>query len=262
MKTKSKKTFINKVWFKILLVFLLFLPLYSQVKYDPINTSNIIALVLSKPMITSIQWLLPIAKFVLLLVVAFTFITSNSINKITSRILLGYYSFILLFVGIFQNISFTEEYGFVWIVGNTVVILLVSLICLIDIINNKTIIRAEHFRRDRLWIAPLMLLAFLMPYTIDSSGYINPSFSLSVLYNESALTYCMITPVIIGMLLLFSDGVDKSTLSTISYVGILFGIMNMLTWFVFNLDRWWMGVLHLPLVIISLVGLRDKRIKG
>lgn len=259
-KEKERKTFISTVWFKILLVVLMFLPAYSQVAYDPINTSEVIALVLSKPVITSISWLLPVSKFILLSVVVFSFFYSTSPKNLSSKILLGYYFVILLIVGIFQNMSYTDEYGFVWLIGNTLVMLVISLICITDVIKNKTTIRRENFRKDRLWIVVLMLLAFLMPYSVNASNNISPSFSLNILYNESGLTYCMITPVIIGVLLLFSDGVDKLTLSIISYVGLLFGIMNILTWFVFNQNNWWMGVLHLPLVIISFLGLIDKRI--
>ena len=100
-----------------------------------------------------------------------------------------------------------------------------------------------------------MFLAFLMPYSINSMGIVYPSLTASVFFNESGVTYCMITPLLIGILLLFSKGVHKPTFSVISYVGFIFGLLNMMTWFVLQIDNWWMGVLHLPLVIISLYGL-------
>ena len=58
----------------------------------------------------------------------------------------------------------------------------------------------------------------------------------------------MITPVIIGMLILFSKNINKATLKVISFVGFSFGIFNMMTWFGFNIENWWMGILHLPLL--------------
>ena len=100
-----------------------------------------------------------------------------------------------------------------------------------------------------------MILAFLMPYSVNSIGNIYPSLALRIPYNEAGVTYCMITPIVIGVMLLYSKGVDKSTLSVISYVGFVFGVLNMITWFIMNLDNWWMGVLHLPLLIISFYGL-------
>jgi len=65
----------------------------------------------------------------------------------------------------------------------------------------------------------------------------------------------MITPVVIGILLIFSKGVHKPTLSVISYVGFIFGILNMITWFGLQTESWWMGVLHLPLIKLSFYGL-------
>lgn len=76
-----------------------------------------------------------------------------------------------------------------------------------------------------------MLVAFLMPYSIDTYGVVRPSFMISVLWNESGLTYCMITPIIIGVMLIYSKGIYKPVMSVISYVGFLFGLLNMMTWF-------------------------------
>lgn len=105
----------------------------------------------------------------------------------------------------------------------------------------------------------LMILAFLMPYIIENNK-IMPSIS-TIFTNEAGVTYCMITPVIIGMLILFSKNIDKATINIISFVGLSFGIFNMMTWFGFNIKDWWMGILHLPLLIISIYGLRISKIK-
>ena len=102
-----------------------------------------------------------------------------------------------------------------------------------------------------------MALAFLMPYTIKNN-IIVPSIS-TIFINEAGVTYCMITPVIIGMLILFSKNINKATINAISFVGLSFGIFNMMTWFGFNIENWWMGILHLPLLIISIYGLRISK---
>lgn len=149
----------------------------------------------------------------------------------------------------------TEKYGFVWLIGNTIVQLCVVAYCFYDLAHGLSGRKKERISRSRLWLVIPMLIAFLMPYTIDLQGIIRPPLSLSVLWNEAGLTYCMITPIIIGMLLLYPDGVYKPLLSVISYVGLLFGIMNMITWFILRRPDFWMGVLHLPLLILSGYGL-------
>ena len=100
-----------------------------------------------------------------------------------------------------------------------------------------------------------MLLAFLMPYAVDGANVAQPALTWRVLDNEAGVTYCMITPVAIGLLLLYPKGVNMETLSVVSYIGFLFGLLNMLTWFILRNESWWMGVLHLPLFIIAFYGL-------
>ena len=81
-------------------------------------------------------------------------------------------------------------------------------------------------------------------------------FSLKdLIMNESGLTYCMVTPIILSILLLYYPRINGITLRITSFVGLLFGILNMITWFILNTNFWWMGILHLPLLIISCVGL-------
>ena len=251
MKGKLKKPLGHRIWFKILLTVLVFIPSYTQVGYNPADTTDVIASVMAHPLVASHMWVLPIAKSLLL---ASVFLPL-AYAKFSQRFLLGYYALILLIVGILQNMSFTMDYGFVWVIGNTLVQFVVLGFCLVDVLRNKTIIVKEQLVKSRLWIVALILLAFLMPYSVNNAGIVYPSFTLNVLFDESGVTYCMITPVIIGILLLFSKGVYKPTLSIISYVGFIFGLLNMMTWFGMQADNWWMGVLHLPLVILSFYGL-------
>jgi len=244
---QSKKKFFNSVWFKILLVLLFFIPSYTQTAYDPADTTKVITSVLSNPLIVNFAFVLPIAKIILL--AAVVAILANV--KKSSLYFMGYYALVLVVVGVFQNMSKTNEYGFVWLIGNTLVMFIISVFCISDALSAKSSFDKKYFTPKRLWIVAPMLVAFLMPYAINEQGIIAPTLSLSILVNEAGVTYCMITPVIIGTMILFSKGVHRPTLSIISFIGLGFGIMNMLTWFVFQYQNWWMGVLHLPLLVLS-----------
>src|SRR5690606_1340493 len=191
------------------------------------------------------------SKWALLAVV----VVSLIITKGAEKVILGYYTVILVIVGLFQNTSFTSAYGFVWLIGNTIVQLIAAAYCLYDLVKRKTVIRQSSLKRSRLWIVPLMVITFLMPYGVSNGGDVYPAFPISVLFNEAGVTYCMITPVLLGMLILFSDGVYPPTLSVISYVGLVFGALNIMTWFGIQPGSWWMGVLHLPLLAVSIFGL-------
>ena len=246
--------FIYKKWFKILLVLVMFCPLITEQKYNHQYTTNVIGSVLEHPYINNIGVGLIITKIILLVVCLLPLLMKEK----SCKYILGYYGVILLFVGLFQNMSNTE-YGFTFIIGNMIVQYIVSICCFNDVIKSKSKISKEDLNKKALWIIPLMILAFLMPYIIENNKII-PSIS-TIFTNEAGVTYCMITPVIIGMLILFSKNIDKATINIISFVGLSFGIFNMMTWFGFNIKDWWMGILHLPLLIISIYGLKISKIK-
>lgn len=247
---KEKKPLGHRIWFKIILTLCFFVPCYSQVQYSPAETTAVIASVMAHPIINSVTWLLPLTKASLLVAVVFSVFAI--FNKKT---LVFYYAFILLIIGAFQNMAFTNHYGFVWVVGNTIVEYIIGAFCIYYAIKGKVEIDQQYLNKKRLWLVPLMLLAFLMPYAISTQNTVLPAFSQAVLYNEAGVTYCMITPVVLGILILYSKGIDTSFLSIASYVGFVFGLSNMTIWFGIQSENWWMGVLHLPLLIISFTGL-------
>ncbi len=110
----------------------------------------------------------------------------------------------------------------------------------------------------RWWFRLLILGCFLIP-PITELSY-DPARTTDVV--RAVLQqpyYCMITPVVLGVLLLFPSGVDRRTLAVASFVGLLFGLINMAVWFVSNPQDWWMGVLHIPLVVTAGLGLIDAR---
>ena len=246
-----KKLFIYGVWFKIILLLIIFVPSYSQIPYNPVDTTKVITSVLSHPFVVNIAFLLPVAKVLLAIVV----IAALTNVKNSSRIVMGYYALVLAVTGVFQNMAITNEYGFVWLIGNTIVILSVSVCSAYDAIKRKSSFDKKYFETKRLWVVAPMLLAFLMPYTIDKQNVLKPAFGMLAVTNEAGVTYCMITPIIIGVMILFSKGVYKPIFSIVAFVGLIFGVMNTLTFFVLQSQSWWMGVLHLPLLIFSLYAL-------
>jgi hypothetical protein len=82
-----------------------------------------------------------------------------------------------------------------------------------------------------------------------------------MLTNEAGLTYCMMTPVILAVLTLYHPRVNPAVMRVSAFVGILFGLVNMIVWFFVFPSGWWMGVLHVPLITIAaygfILGLRE-----
>lgn len=252
--TKACKPLSHRVWFRVLLVACFMIPAVTALPFDPIQTTEVVRAVLQDPFVVSVPLLLPVAKVVLIAAAILPFIRA----RWSGRILLGYYAAILIIVAFLQNMADTEQFGYAWLVGNTIVQLIVAIWCLIDVVTGRTILDRADLRTGRLWLLAPMALALLMPYRIEGE-HVVPSIE-SVLWNEAGVTYCMITPVVLGVLLIFRGGADRRTLSVASFVGLGFGLVNFVVWFGLNPENWWMGVLHLPLVIISVLGLIESRL--
>lgn len=246
MKKSNSKELIYSIWFKILLILITFAPLYTQKPYNPADTSLVIADILKNPLIVQIDFLLPLAKLLLLAIVLAVFF----MDKAREKLLFAYYGFILIPVSLFQNMGHSS-YGFSVIIGNIAIQIVVIAYCFWDLIKAKS--KIKSLDKSKLWVIPLMLLAFLMPYEIVGDKIL-PSLK-TIFTNEAGLTYCMITPVIEGILIIFHKEVHKASLNAISFVGLNFAIWNMLTWFVFDIKNYWMGILHFPLLILSIYGL-------
>lgn len=93
---KARKPLGYRIWFKVILTLLFFVPAYASKAYDPAGTSDVIASVLAKPWISSITVLLPVAKLILLVAVLMPVL----FRSFTSKMFIIYYGIILIPVGI------------------------------------------------------------------------------------------------------------------------------------------------------------------
>ena len=70
---------------------------------------------------------------------------------------------------------------------------------------------------------------------------------------DYGLAYCFVTPVFLFLLILSYPRVDALALRVTALNGLLYGLLNLTHWF--NPDMVWMGVMHIPLLVIPLVAL-------
>jgi len=104
----------------------------------------------------------------------------------------------------------------------------------------------------RYWVLPLAFLAFWSP--IDAQ--LNPDFNPLLLLNSSfGVMFCPTTPVVIAILSLFYPRVGKHVLRITSFVGLIIGLFNALSYFIMPDYTLWNLFLHTPLILISLYGL-------
>jgi len=105
-------------------------------------------------------------------------------------------------------------------------------------------------------VFPLAFLAFWFPHSI-SDGSVVPDFNpTSILTNEADLTFYMMTPVYLAILTPYYPRINMTTLRITSLVGVIIGFYNVLANFILYASLlWWNGVMHIPLLTISVYGL-------
>ncbi len=153
----------------------------------------------------------------------------------------------------------TAEYGFVWLIGNTIVILLVSIFCGIDVLKKKSIIEKYELCKKRLWVLPFMALALLFPYGIGPNNAIIPQFGVNMFTNEAGLTYCMITPI--NPRNFYYSPIDRYAEHFITHSLDLFLEYSYMNWFILQPVFWGWHIAYAmnTLSLYSFIVLRKER---
>lgn len=246
---------IKKWWFYVIALIIAFIPPITQEAASYEKTTLIIKEVLQNPLAYKIELLYPLTKIILILMVLGPIIFKNKFRRIFPSL------FILLMLGvaIFQNISLETRFGYVILLGNILIQALVIISWIYEIKIQKNDFSKFQFNWWKILCLALGLFAFWMP---ARDGMMHFSIS-DLIMNEAGLTYCMITPVALAIMLLYFPNINKVTFRITSFVGLYFGVMNLITWFLLDKEFWWMGVLHFPLFIVSLIGvIVSKSIKS
>ncbi len=238
----------KKWWLYLVLLLLFFAPTQAARDFDPRESIDLIGQVLSNPLIYAFPVLMPLAKAIPVVLIAGLLIFGNRVRRPFNL----YVALLFLALAIFQTTAVTDRYGLVVITGNLALVLVVGLVWVWEVIVEKNDFTLCKHRWWKWWVVPVAAVALLAP--VDART-MSPDFTLAqLLGNEAGLTFCMMTPVVLAVLTLYHPTVNPTVLRVSSFVGILLGAVNLVVWFVVEPRGWWMGVLHLPLLLISIYG--------
>lgn len=159
-----------------------------------------------------------------------------------------------LFFALYSGVGNTEKYGLVINPGNLIMFLAVSACWFLEVFVGRNDFNCRKQSFWRYWFVPLVLFAFWFPVNPQS---LMPDFDLGYLFtNGAGRAFCMMTPLYIGVLAIYYPSINTVTLRVTSIVGLCAAFVNLHVEFILYPGKmWWVGVLHLPLLIISLYGL-------
>jgi hypothetical protein len=224
-----------------------FLPVYAASPFPQQDSSLVIKEVLMKTSVAYL-WLSPIVHVITVVLLIALYRYGSRVGRIAD----AFFAILFLFIAFSNHIAVTDTYGLAVVTGNIVPILIVGLLWIWEGArpkNNYVFLRLPAWRY---WVLPFAFLAFWSP--IDAQ--LNPDFNPLLLLNSSfGVMYCPTTPVIIALLTLIYPRVNTIVLRATSFVGLIMGLFNVLSYFIMPGYTLWNLVLHSPLIFISLYGL-------
>lgn len=234
----------RKWWFFALLLLAqtVLLPVVSR-NFDTQDIAKIVSITLGNAIQTHLGsfnilfQVLSLSMFVVLLVLK---------NKV--RTLFGAYVAVSYTAFAFiQNIAVTEYYGFSMVTVNFAMFLFVAYVWIREVFCSQNNYDFSNFRWKYLWMIVLSLFAYLCPFTNQGQIDWNP---LHFFVKNSATAFCLTTPIFLTILTLNLNKVNVVTYRVTAIIGFIIGMYNMMNFF--NPHTVYLGVIHLPLVSISL----------
>jgi len=240
----------RKWWFYLLLLIIFFFPVYTAIPYnyqDHAIISKIIGDTLFAPLSDTYPQLFVLSKILMILLIIGIYFQSKKLAKLFTL----YVIILYLFIALFQNSSTNTPHGLSIITGNIILMLIVASSWVYELFTNRTdFSNIKNNLGKNWWLIILALLAFWWPLNKATSSFeVSP---LLFLTSEAMLTFCMLTPVVLSLLILSYPKVNLITLRLTSFIAILFGLINMVMWF--SINSFPGGALHIPLLIISSYG--------
>jgi hypothetical protein len=243
-----------KWWFYLIFVLIQFVPSYASKGFDPLKMGEVIGVILQNAIISSFEMWYPLFKLIPIILVALIFLRIKGVAR-WFNIYVGISYVLFAFL---QHVANTEEYGFSIVMSNLIMLLVVAASWFWDVFAQKNDLMPVEKPAWKYWVIPLAFLAFWYPLNPDT---FMPDFNPLYLFtNAAGLTFCMMTPVYLTILLLHYPHINIVTLRVTGLAGIIIATYNILLNFIMYPDSlWWNGILHLPLLMISGTALGQKK---
>jgi len=231
----------------IVLIFCTFLPTLAAVPFAQEESPLVIRDVFIQTS-TAYLWLSPPIHVITILLLFALYRYGSRIGRVAD----AFFGILILFFAFGNHIAVTENYGLVVLTGNLVPILIVGLLWMWEVYKPLNEYFFQRLPAWRYWVLPFVFLAFWSPINAELNPDFNP---LLLLTSSFGVMYCPTTPLIVTVLTLIYPRVNIFLLRTTSFVGLLIGLFNAMSFFIMPGYTLWNLILHVPLIFISAYGL-------
>ena len=245
----SIRALVRHWWFLPLILLPQLLPPFASSGYSLLNWGTVNAFILTHPIKGGFYQLTPLFQVIPLVLLVLIFLRGQRVSLLFS----AYVALAYVLVAFLQNISISDRYGFAVCTANVMTILLLAGLWGWETISPQNEFQFQKKPVWEYWPLPLALFSFWLPVNPQTLA---PDFNpLYLLTSGAGLSFCMLTPLILAVLLLYFPSVNKTVLVATAGVGLVMSMGNFFLEFVLYPAWWWIGVLHLPLFVLSFYSL-------
>jgi len=231
----------------LVLLFCTFLPTFAAVPFAQQDSTLVIRDVFMQTSVAHL-WLSPAIHVITIVLLLALYRYGSRVGRVAD----AFFGILFLFFAFGNHIAVTENYGLVVLTGNLVPILIVGLLWMWEVYKPRNEYVFQRLPTWRYWVIPFVFLAFWSPINTELNPDFNP---LLLLTSSFGVMYCPTTPLIVAVLTLIYPRVNVFLLRTTSFVGLLIGLFNAMSFFIMPGYTLWNLILHTPLIFISGYGL-------
>jgi hypothetical protein len=224
-----------------------FLPTFAAVPFAQQDSALVIREVFVQTSVAYL-WLSPTIHVITVVLLVGLYRYGSRIGRFAD----AFFGILFLFFAFANHIAVTGNYGLVVLTGNLVSIFIVGLFWMWEVYRPRNEYVFETLPAWRYWVLPFVALAFWSPMNAELIPDFNP---LLLLTSSFGVMYCPTTPFMIAILTLIYPKVNMYVLRITSFVGLVIGVFNALSFFIMPGYTLWNMILHTPLIFISAYGL-------
>ena len=243
------KELLHRWWFLVLVLFPQVIPPYTTKGYEFYDWGLVNAYILTHPIKSIFSEYSLFFQVTPLLLIVLIFIAGRKM----SRIFNAYVSICYFIIAFVQSISITDRYGFSVCTANLLSFMILARFWFYESLFPKS----QLVIRKPISLQSILLLVSFIPFSCPINPItLLPDFNpLNIFTSGTGLSFCMVTPLFLSILILSFPSVNQTVFVATSFMGVIIGIGNMVLEFIIYPEYWWIGILHIPLFIISSYGL-------
>jgi hypothetical protein len=232
-------------WFLPLLFLPQLIPPYASHGYAIAEWPAVNQYIITHPVKTFLPTLYPFFKIIPLIILTGVFLN----KKVAGKLFIGWVALVYVLAAFLQSVSVSSRFGIAICTGNLVIFVFLAVIWAREALRSAEKFSIPRLSLQNFWLLVAAFLAFWYPVNLQT---LLPDFNPVYLVTSGAgLSFCLSTPLFLSVFLVKYPFINPPVIACTAFVGFFMGVSNLVLEWVIIPSYWWIGVLHLPLVIIS-----------